>query len=72
MKHDQQRIDLKKPFKDGKSCAAGSDEPSSEMANEGCPNDPVISVADATGYSGTEDETNQRRKRRTNTRRFSQ
>jgi hypothetical protein len=52
VKHDPQRIDLKKPFKDRKSCAL--DEPSSEMANEGCPNDPVISVADATGYSGTD------------------
>jgi hypothetical protein len=58
VKHDPQRINLKKPFKDRKPCEAQSDEPSSEMANEGCPNDPVISVADATGYSGTEDGTN--------------
>jgi hypothetical protein len=27
------------------------------MAIEGCPNDPVMSVADATGYSGTEHDT---------------
>jgi hypothetical protein len=58
VKHDPQRIDLKQLLQDRTSCAARSDEPSSEMANEACPNDPVISVADATGYSGTEDDTN--------------
>ena len=58
VKHDQQRIDLKKPFEDRNSCTVGSDEPSSQMANEGCPNDAVISIADATGYSGTGDDTN--------------
>ena len=58
MKHDQQRIDVKKPFADRKSRAAALDEPSSQMANEGCPNDAVISVADATGYSGPEDDAN--------------
>jgi hypothetical protein len=45
------------PFEDDKLSQNATDEASSEMGNEGCPNDHGTSISDATGYSGTQDTT---------------
>jgi hypothetical protein len=45
------------PLQKKKPPTAQADEASRGMANEGCPNDLIASVTDATGYSGADDAT---------------
>jgi hypothetical protein len=45
------------PLEDDKLSQNTTDEASSDMGNEGCPNDLGASISDATGYSGTQDPT---------------
>jgi len=52
---DPQRFENQKTLEQTNARKAALDEASRGMANEGCPNEPVSSVPDATGYSGAED-----------------
>ena len=55
MQTDPQRFENQKNLKQTNSRQAPLDEASRGMANEGCSNERVSSVPDATGYSGLDD-----------------
>ena len=62
MKPDLQQLESQNTLEQKSTCNAASDESSCEMTNEGCPNDPAASVSDATGCSGSDDETEQQQR----------